>query len=253
MSKYEVVSKTIHSNKNWRPFTDFLFASGDLICPIALSEITKAVLDLPIAFTQKNENIELCVVLGVGQKRNYLVDEEGGWTGKYVPAIYRSYPFGITNDDLSLCIEGSNLCSPAEGEMIFNKDGEPTERIKNILGFLSGLHSNMQLTNRLCSFLYEEELIEPWTIQINNDDGQAKIEGLFRINEKKFNSLESEKLLEVRDKGALPLIFCQLLSMQNLEKLVNTAYRKEFKGQAPEELPFDMSNDNGSLNFDGFS
>lgn len=43
--------------------------------------------------------------------------------------------------------------------------------------------------------------------------------GLFRIDEDALNALDTEAFLQLRKMGALPLIYCQLLSIQNLQRL----------------------------------
>ncbi|MBW2187512.1 MAG: SapC family protein [Deltaproteobacteria bacterium] len=46
--------------------------------------------------------------------------------------------------------------------------------------------------------------------------------GFFRIVEQALNTLGKDDYEEVRQAGVLPLIYCQLLSMQHLQALVRS-------------------------------
>lgn len=46
-----------------------------------------------------------------------------------------------------------------------------------------------------------------------------KVQGLFRINEKALNQLEPQAFAELRQHGALPLAYAQLLSSSQLHQL----------------------------------
>ena len=80
-------------------------------------------------------------------------------------------------------------------------------------------------TQRICAVLQEHQLIQPWPIRLNQDSGSAggsqgrNIEGLFRIDEAALNKLDAAALYAVQQAGGLPLIYCQLLSMQHLPSL----------------------------------
>ena len=86
----------------------------------------------------------------------------------------------------------------------------------------------------MCALLAQEGLIEPWPITLKSDQadkgdqaeqgGQGEqteqtLQGLYRVSEAKFNALGAEALHRLHQAGALPLIYCQLLSMQHLPLL----------------------------------
>jgi hypothetical protein len=253
MSNYEAISKSLHKGKYWKPFSNYEFAAQDSVCPIVALEVPKAVLHLPIAFTKLEDRLELCAVLGFGAGNSCVVDSAGQWLAGYIPAFYRGDPFALATtqeDKQTLCIKTDSI-SDYEGEEIFDDMGEPSDQIQKIIDFLSGIARNAEATHAICKVLEKLDLLEPWPIIIRNGESEKTIEGLIRINEEKFNSLTADAFLDLREEGALSLIFLQLLSMQNLHKITQLVKSDETQAVLPEELPFDFSGDHGNISFDG--
>lgn len=198
--------------------------------------------------------IELRAVLGLGTGRNFVVGKAGSWLAGYIPAVYRGYPFALApakDDKQALCIITDSI-SDTEGEALFDDLGKPSEKVATIINFLSEIARNTSSTHAKCALLEKLDLLEAWPITIRNDETEKGVEGLIRINEEKFNALEDEALLELREQGALPLVFFQLLSMQNLNTIAQLAQAPNTQPILPEELSFDFSNDQGNISFDGF-
>lgn len=63
------------------------------------------------------------------------------------------------------------------------------------------------------------------------DQGERKLEGLFRVNEAALNALDNEAFLSVRKSGALPVAYAQLLSMQQLRVLGELAQARAQRTQ----------------------
>lgn len=251
MPNYEAVSKELHKNKYWKPVSNFRFAAQDALCSLVMQEAPKAVLHLPIAFSKAGEHFALFAVQGLKDGENHLIDAAGNWLTGYIPAAYRGYPFALANSDeqLVLCIDtDSGLINDNEGEAFFDELDEPSPRIKEILDFLSQVATNKQTTHTLCLLLAELELLEPWPITVNIEDKDVSVEGLYRISEAKFNTLDTDTLTSLRDKGALPLIFCQLLSMQNLAHIVEKTSQSSPSTALPNKL-FDLGGD-GNISFE---
>lgn len=252
MPNYEVLTKELHHTKHWIPNSNYLFAARDALCSLTLLEVPSAAVYLPIAFSKVGDHFELFVIQGLQFGRNYLVDDAGNWLAGYIPAPYRVHPFALAksaDDQLLLCIDSSSL-SDTEGKSLFNADGAPSEDVEMSLDFLGQVEKSRVATTAMCALLEEMDLLTPWPIATKVDGEDAKIDGLFHIDEAKFNALEAEKLLALRDRGVLPLIYSQLLSTQNLPRIANRAPLYGVAPKVPEELTFDFSKDTGSINFD---
>ena len=254
MQNYEAVSEELHKNKYWKHVSDFRFASHDALCSLVIQEAPKAALHLPIAFSKAGDHFGLFAVQGLETGTNYLVDSAGNWQGDYIPMVYRHYPFALASseDKQVLCIDReSGLINEKEGHTFFDEEVNPSHHIKEKLDLLSQFSANQNATKKLCAMLEEANLLEPWPISVKNEDKEIKVNGLFRVNEVKFNTLEANSLKELRDNGALPLIFCQLLSMQNLARLLRWGQPSGLISKMPDELSLDFQNDGGNINFEG--
>lgn len=86
------------------------------------------------------------------------------------------------------------------------------------------------LTQRLVDALQATELIQPWALNIKQGEHTIPVEGLYRIDEAALNALPDETLLSLRQ--ALPLVYAQLFSMNQLAMLPKAArMQTQIKGQ----------------------
>jgi len=231
MPNFIPITKTDFDEKHWQRASDYTHAANDAICPLVVQEMTKAVLSLPIAFAYINDQPVPVAVQGIKSGQNLLVDKNGKWIGKYIPAVYRGYPFMLANteedDKQVLCFDQESGLMADSGEAFFDDNGEPAEAVKGILNLLTQVHNNRTVTQSICTVLHAKNLIQPWAIKLKTDDGEVSVEGLHRIDEAALNALDKDDFEEIRQAGALPLIYCQLLSMQHLQALVNLAVQVE--------------------------
>jgi len=218
------ISLNEFGDKRYRRFDSYQFAAKDALAPIVVKEMPKACLILPIGFAHIGEDFVPVVVQGLQPGKNLFVAPDGRWVARYVPAVYRGYPFALANTEDGrqvLCFQEESGLLSDEGEPFF--DGEkPTKGVNDVLDFLTQMAANRAATARICALLKEHSLIQPWLIKIEDPEkpeAARNIEGLFRIDEAALNKLDKDALAALRDGGALPLVFCQLLSMQHLPVL----------------------------------
>lgn len=215
------VSKERHASKRWQRYTHYHFAAADAIAPLVVQELPQAMMALPIGFVAVESRFVMVAVLGIAAGRNLFVAADGRWLAGYLPAAYRAYPFllaNIADDKQVLCInEGSGaVTDEPEGEAFFNDDGTLAQAVADVLNFLNQVQASREATNRICAMLQKHHLIQPWPIKLQSEQ---TIQGLYRIDEAALNALPADAFLELREAGALPLVYCQLLSMQHLSKL----------------------------------
>lgn len=219
------ISQSEFGNKRFKRYDSYAFAAKDALAPLVLKELVRATMVMPIGFAKVQEAFVPVAVLGLGNGKNLFVAPDGRWVGRYVPAAYRGYPYVLANgpdDKQILCFDDSSgLLSETEGEPFFGEDGKPTQAINDILNFLTQLAVNRQATQRVCALLQEHGLVVPWPIKLKGKEGEPErnLEGLFRIDEAAFNRLDEKSLYALHQGGALPVIYCQLLSMQHLPVL----------------------------------
>ena len=215
------ISATQFANKKFLRTKNYVFAATDALAGLVSKEFPKAALSLPIAFVPAGEDFAPVAVLGLQPGKNLFVSLYGRWIGGYIPAVFRGFPFLLANaedDRQVLCINDAHgSISETEGEDFFDQESQPTQAVKDILDFLNQVASNRLATLKVVKVMQKHQLIAPWPIKLKGADQQEQtLEGLFRVDESALNLLSADALDEVRRAGALPLIYCQLLSMQHL-------------------------------------
>jgi hypothetical protein len=243
MPNYIPVSKETHASKRWKRTASFAFAAKDAVAPLVAQELPSALMHLPMGFIKQEELFIPVAILGLLPGQNLFVAPDGRWLGGYTPAAFRAYPFQLANTEdgqrVLVIDEASGLVSDTEGEPFFDEEGNPAKALKDVLEFLSQVQSNRELTQRICAVLAKHQLIQPWPINVQGDGGERKVEGLFRIDEAAMNALPAEAFGALRQAGALPIAYCQLLSMQHIQMLARLA---QAQAQAIAKRP---TNDNG--------
>lgn len=269
MTPLQPITPQQHGAQRWKRYSRYTFAAQDAVAPIVAHEAGRAAMAMPLAFVpapvKEGEagapTYVLMAVLGLGKGQNLFVAPDGRWLGSYIPSAYRGYPFALANTPEGqqvLCLRrDSGLVNDTDGERFFDEDGQPSQAIKDVLGFLTQVGQNRQVTRRIVALLAGKGLIQPWTIKTRTDAGERAIEGLYRIDEARLNELGGEDLKALQEAGALPLAYAQLLSMQHLQTLGQLAQAQAgAKAQSPlpttankGELDLDFLNQNSTISF----
>jgi hypothetical protein len=258
MPNYQAIAKTTHTDKRWKRYSSYAFASKDALAPLVAQELPRAMLHLPIAFVAQEAQFTPVAVLGIQPGQNLFVAPDGRWLGAYTPAAYRAYPFALANlpdgQQVLAFDAGSGLFSETEGETFYDREGHPAQAVQDILGFLTQVQANRHVTQRICQALAQHQLFQPWPITVQADGGERQVDGLFRIDEAALNALPAESLKALQQAGALPVVYCQLLAMQHLSLLgqLAQAHRQAAQMQpiTPDgELDLSFLNNNGTLSF----
>lgn len=234
MSQPTPITKQTHTNKSWTRFTTYTFAAKDNLAFLAGAEIAKAVSDMPMAFLKQKDRFYLVAVLSLTPGTNLFVAPNGRWLGKYIPSVFRSYPFLLAKmkgqDNPVLCVnEDSGLVhnDQTAGEPFFDDNGEVSKPVKEVLNFLNQVEQNWAATNLAVTSLADAGVMTEWTLKIKAGDQEKPVTGLYRIDEPKLNALEDEPFLKIRRAGALPIVYAQLLSMGNMQNLAQLAKVRE--------------------------
>lgn len=265
MHNYQPISRERHGNQRWSRSSNYTFAAHETVVPLIAAELPKAMLSLPIGFTITGGSYVPAAILSLLPGKDLFVALSGSWAGEYIPSAFRAYPFRLLKTDDGqqvLCIdENSGLVSSSpEGERFFNDDGSPAQPILDVLNFVGQMEQNRQVTATACAALQKHQLIRPWTITLNTEDGRQHIEGLFQIDEAALHQLSADALLEVSHAGALLIAYCQLLSMQHLPLLGQmieahskaAAQSQALQQLAPNgELDLEFLNNHGTISFSG--
>lgn len=215
--------------------------------PLAVHEVMAAATSLPIGFTTDGDHYRLAAILGLRSGENLFLNSDGSWAGTYIPASLLSFPFALYPQGQRevLCIdEQSGLISEQlDGELFFDDAGGLAPLIANLAHFLQSFMASMRATVRICNLLAERGLIAPWPLVIQGLSEDQQLKGLYCINEAALSKLSDVAFIELRSEAALPLIYGQLMSMANMQRLGDIASLKWKVAQGPStssELPREL-------------
>ena len=266
MPNYHAITSERHAQKRWKRYSSYAFAAADAVVPLTAVELPSAMMAMPIAFVEHDGRFIPVGVVGLQPGMNLFVTSDWRWVGNYIPAAFRAYPFRLANTEGGkqvLCIdEDSGLINEGgdgtAGEGFFTAEGQPTQAIQDSLNFLSQLEQSRIATAAACAVLQKHAVFQPWKITVKTGSSEQQVAGLHQIDEAALNALSGEAFLEIRLAGALPVAYCQLLSMQQLPRLGQLAEAnakaaaqagQNLTSAADQNLAF-FSN-NGTINFGG--
>jgi hypothetical protein len=226
MHEYAPITRAMFSTKSWQRPAALSFARQNNLIPVVAAELSEIVPILPLAFAKNADTFQLVAVTSVLPGMNLFIGPDGQWLGRYVPAALRGYPFKVlrentTHTDL-LCIDTQSNCivSDQTGLPFYDEDGQLSGPLKEILALITQIEDSRVLTERGVHALSKADMIEPWAIDVIIDGKALRTEGLYRINETRLlRDLSDENFLALRDAGALPIAYAQLISMSQIANL----------------------------------
>ena len=220
-----------HRQLRLSPVNGYGFLRGMNSLFLTVGEFADAGREYPIVFipagkdeASGDENLAPVAVLGLTPGENLFLKSDDSWAADYLPAFVRRYPFAMAHvdkDTLAVCLdEGYAGFSQAEGERLFEADGQPTQNLKNIHEFLENFERESERTRLFCRELQQAELLQPMRFDAQMPSGESlAIDGFFAISVEKFNALSDAKILQMHKSGMLGLIHLQQASLGNMRRL----------------------------------
>ncbi|MGA9657744.1 MAG: SapC family protein [Asticcacaulis sp.] len=206
------------------------FVAETNVVPLTVAEFPAASLSFPIVFI--GETYMPVAAMGLSSAQNVFVSDEGIFkSDSYLPAFARRYPFVFANDEsaerMILCVDtGAAMVVSENPDVPFFADGKVTPYIDNAMQFCSDFETERRRTESFVAMLRELDLLAPRETVYNpqNPDGTRgepqKIAEYFAVDEKKLGELPGEKLVELRDNGALLHIYAHINSLLSWDKLI---------------------------------
>jgi hypothetical protein len=190
-------------------------------------EFPRACLEMPIVFSRTETGIVSLALLGAQQNQNAFVDENDAWTGRYVPAFFRRYPFVFAvqedSEQMTLCLDETyeGLNGEDRGERMFDSEGTESSYLRTVLRFVEEYQATFNRTQAFCDRLEEACLLEEARVDYTLADGtKGGVTGFLRVSNEKFRALDDEQITDMFRSGDLDLIQAHLLSMQQIESVV---------------------------------
>jgi hypothetical protein len=220
------LSRDRHADWSIRRDADYSFTAAARVLPLTVSEFASAAVDLPIVLIREGGGLLPAAVLGLD--RNGLIDAAGRWTGGYIPAFARRYPFVFSTEegsaDLTFCIdEGFAGLDPtgAEGTRLFAPDGRPSAFLQEMLDFSRAYRAEFERTVAFTSLLVELDLIEDARTTLTWRGGaQRVLDGFFMVGRRRLAALGAAQLKRLMALDGVEAAYLHLWSLRNFDAFV---------------------------------
>ncbi|MBK0392170.1 SapC family protein [Ramlibacter algicola] len=221
-----LLNRDTHRRRRIKPGNGFGFARRANSLVLTGVEFNEACKDYAIVFTrQAGGHVTPVVVLGLRHQENLYLDAQDRWTAAYVPAFVRRYPFVLAElggGQMGVAVDEAFAgLNEQEGEPLFDDKGANTPFLQNALDFLQRYQAEHQRTQAFCRKLEEAGLLVEMSARADLVDGRTfTVAGLLIVDEKKLQELPDETVLSLFRTGELHLVSMHLLSLSNLQRLV---------------------------------
>lgn len=210
--------------------TDMSQLAGQHLAPVILHEFTRLASEYPVAFVKNVETgqFQSVCVLGVKPKENRFI-KDGRWLGGYLPMSLRQAPLclvpaaGNSEQFMVGINETSSRISLDQGQPLFTENGEETEYFHARRQALIDYFENERVSQQITQFIAQSGLLVEQEVTLNSQGENLVINGVYIIDEQKLGALSDTDFLSLRNKGVLPALYAQLISLQQLQRLADMA------------------------------
>lgn len=219
------VNRATLGGKRLKQTTSFTAFAKAPFVDIVGSEFAPVATCYPIFFMEREGHLVPVALMGLGATDNLFVEADGGWSGGYVPAIMRRYPFSVQTSAEGqaelLYDDASGMLSDDEGEPLFGADeeGDKSAAVARVLQLVSLLETQFPPTLATTAEIAATGIIKPISIMVEQDGEEKPLTGLHAINEAAFNALSDESWLALRRSNAITLIYSHLVSIGQVASL----------------------------------
>jgi hypothetical protein len=221
------LNRQVHRDTSVRKISSFAFAAEVNTVPIVDVEFARVALEAPVVFARTETGLVSLALMGTAERKNAFVGPDMQWSGRYIPAFLRRYPFVFSveqgADRMTLCMDESfeGLNTENRGERMFDADGNPTTYLSTVLRFMEDYQATFNRTQAFCDRLEERDLLEEARIDYRLSDGtQGVVSGFLRVSAERLRALDDDMLGGMVRTGEMDLIQAHLLSLMNAESLV---------------------------------
>jgi hypothetical protein len=215
----------------------FAFAATQHFIPLNVTEFSMAALNYPIIFA--GETYTPLAVMGLRNGENLFIAPDGRFrVGAYIPAFLRRYPFVGARDPRAdrtiVCIDRAfPFWSETAPDVKLFENGEPTAFTQSCIDFCGQFDHEQTLTETFVKTLRDLDLLtnQQTAYTPRLADGSAgkpqPIAEYFAVSQEKFRALPAEKLVELRDSGALQQIYAHLISLIGWDRTIHESLERQ--------------------------
>ena len=209
----------------------YAFVAGTHVVPLTVTEFAPAALTYPVIFV--GDQKQPVVAMGLRNGENLFIEDGDIRADAYLPAYVRRYPFVFATDEVEgrmiLCIDRTAPFVTEGGEVPLFENGQPSAYVQNAMDFCNNFEQERVRTESFVKLLTDLDLFEVREAAFTprNEDGTTgqpqKLAEYFAVSEDKLKALPADKLVELRDNGALGQIYAHLISLAGWDRLIALA------------------------------
>lgn len=253
---HELLNREKHERLRLGTKSDYRFAATTTLVPIILDEIAVVAREYPIIFPESAIGLP-CALTGMRPETNAYLDDNGHWQADYIPMYIRQQPFALSAITGGEQEEGKtrytlaiNPSAPEfqdlEGVRVFAPDGQLSPEASAKAELAKKLVERQGITKAMVKVLDEAGLLLERSISMKLlDEEPRKVQGFRVIDEKKLNEMPVRDFANLRNKGVLPLVYAQLMSMANLRQGLLAGQKRPAAASNPDQSKpqeeFDLS------------
>jgi hypothetical protein len=220
---YIPLDKNKHKDLHVKVNGDFAHTKDTHLAAASIREYAQIASCMPIIFIKdpKSDTTHSVAMLGIEQGVNLFMQGEK-WSGHVVPLNIQRYPFDVRpdGDKLGVFIDENSDLVGKEGEPLFIEDA-PSPFLENRQKLLSELANSEMATRDFVKKLEDLGLLESIIIRAQYISGQQRnINGMQTISEKRLQELDADTIAELHKTGYLGAIYAIMLSLGQLNRLV---------------------------------
>jgi len=217
-----------HKQLKIKPLADAGFAANAHVVPLVGIEFPEACLEYPIVFGRTDDdNWMALAVTGLAAGENLFIGENRQWSGRYVPASIRRYPFILINNGanpygVAIDLGSANVGEKLEdGEDLFDAAGEPAPMLQSTMNLLADFQGQAGATQAMIKRLVDADLLVQSDMQVTLADGRAaNLAAVWIVDENRLRNLPDATAAAWFRSGDLALVYGHLLSLRNLPLLL---------------------------------
>lgn len=226
----KVVSSDTHDVVSVRESDSYEFSRNVNAAPLTTAEFAIASRHFPIVFSRTDDDYIPVALLGLRDHENLFLTEDGRWTGRYVPASLRWYPFVLAKDEktsaYTLCLDEASdrVNRTGDGAPLFADDGEASPYLTRMGEFAKKFQQNSDASRVFSGELAALGLLKSAQLRFKFPDGKTgAARGFFSVDQDQLKGLDAEVVRELLTKDKLLLIHAHLLSLNCLSDLAGKA------------------------------
>ena len=204
-----------------------------LIFPTEYEDVQR---EYPIFF-HKDEggDFRSIALLGLDRDENLFLGE-GGWEGRYVPAMQQRGPF-------SIALQGQEGEAPPQpmihvdldhprigtdsGEKLFLPHGGNAPYLEHVAGVLRLIYAGLEVSKPMFAAFLELDLIRPVSVEVQlGDDEHYLLPDFHTIDEARLAGLDGAGLERLHRDGFLRAAFLAASSLGNVNRLIELKRRR---------------------------